>query len=183
MAIKNKTITNSKTGQDIKFILTGNETNGQLLEMETTYNSHSKEPAAHYHPYQTEDFTVLSGQLTVRMDNQIKILKQGDTLHIPEKKVHAMWNNSDEMTIVNWKVQPALKTDNLLETASGLAKDGRTNASGVPNILQAALMLNKYNHVFRIAKPPFIIQRIIFLILTPFSYLFGYKPTYKNYLD
>ena len=80
MAIKNKTIRNLKTGQDIRFLQTGKDTNGRLLEMETTYNEHSKEPVAHYHPYQVEDFTVLSGELTVRIDGQLKLLKQGETL-------------------------------------------------------------------------------------------------------
>lgn len=183
MAFKNKIIKNSITGQDIKFILTGHDTDGQLLEMEATYNSFSKEPAAHYHPFQVEDFIILSGQLTVRIDKQVKILKQGDTLHIPKNKVHAMWNNSNEKTVVNWKVQPAMNTENLLETASGLANDGKTNANGIPNIFQVALMSIKYSAVFRLASPPFIIQKILFFVLAPFSYLFGYKPSYKNYLD
>ena len=183
MAFKNKQISNPKTGQDIKFLQTAKDTDGKILEMEATYNSHSKEPAAHYHPFQVEDFTVLSGQLTVRMDEHLKVLKQGDTLHIPINKVHSMWNDTDEKTIVNWKVQPAMDTDNLLETATGLAIDGKTNNDGMPNILQVALMANKYSDVFRLANPPFAVQKILFIILTPFSYLFGYRPTYKKYLD
>ncbi len=183
MAFKNKQISNPKTGQDIKFLQTAKDTDGKLLEMEATYNSHSKEPAAHYHPFQVEDFTVLSGQLTVRMDEHLKVLKQGDTLHIPINKVHSMWNDTDEKTIVNWKIQPAMDTDNLLETATGLAIDGKTNNDGMPNILQVALMANKYSDVFRLASPPFAVQKILFIILTPFSYLFGYRPTYKKYLD
>ncbi len=183
MAFKNKTIHNPKTRQDIKFLQTGKDTNGQLLEMEATFNEHSKEPAAHYHPYQVEDFTVLSGELTVRIDGQLKVLKKGDTLHIPKNKVHSMWNNTNDKTIVNWKVQPAMNTDHLLETATGLANDGKTNEDGMPNILQVALMANKYADVFRLAKPPFAIQKLLFIILTPFAYLFGYKPTYKKYLD
>lgn len=183
MAFKNKQISNPKTRQDIKFILTATETDGKLLEMETTYNSCSKEPAAHYHPSQVEDFIVLSGQLTVRIDGQLKTLMQGDTLHIPMNKVHSMWNATEEETVVNWKVQPAMDTDNFLETATGLAIDGKTNEDGIPNLLQVVLMANKYSNVFRLSKPPFAIQKIVFVMLTPFSYLFGYRPTYKKYLS
>ena len=183
MAYKGKQISNHKTGQDIKFLQTAKDTGGKLLEMEATYNTHSKEPAAHYHPLQAEDFTVLSGQLTVRIDGQLKVLKQGNTIHIPAGKVHAMWNNTNTTTIVNWKVQPALDTENLLETATGLVMDGKTNDNGMPNIFQLALMANKYTDVFRLAKPAFIVQKILFYILTPFAYLLGYKPTYKKYLD
>ncbi|MEI2739371.1 MAG: cupin domain-containing protein [Chitinophagaceae bacterium] len=183
MAFKNKLISNPKTGQDIKFLQTAKDTDGRLLEMEATYNSHSKEPAAHYHPFQVEDFTILSGELTVRIDGQLKILKQGDMLHIPVNKVHAMWNNTDGITIVNWKVKPAMNTDNFLETATGLAIDGKTNKEGMPDILQVALMANKYSGVFRLSKPPFAIQKIVFVFLTPFAYLFGYRPMYKKYFD
>lgn len=183
MAYKNKTICNPKTRQDIKFLQTGKDTDGKLLEMEATYNEHSKEPTAHYHPYQVEDFTVLLGELTVRIDGQLKVLKQGDKLNIPINKGHSMWNNSDNKTVVNWKVQPAMDTENLLETATGLANDGKTNDDGMPNILQVALMANKYADVFRLSIPPFVAQKILFIILTPFAYMFGHKPTYKKYLD
>jgi len=183
MAYRNKTIFNPKTLVEIKFLQTANDTNGQLLEMEAGYNAHSNEPAEHYHPYQAEDFTVLSGELTVRIDGQIKVLKQGDSLHIPKTKVHSMWNNSQNKTVVNWKVQPAMNTADLLQTASGLANDGKTNKKGMPTLLQVALMANKYAKEFRLSKPPFAIQKILFIMLTPFAYLLGYRPTYKKYLD
>jgi quercetin dioxygenase-like cupin family protein len=166
MAFKNKIIHNPKTRQYIRFLQTGKDTNGRLLEMEATFSEHSKEPAPHYHPYQVEDFTVLSGELTVRMDGQLKAVKQGGTLHVPKNKIHSMWNNSDSKTIVNWKVQPAMHTDHFLETATGLANDGKTKDNGMPNLLQVALMANKYANVFRLAKPPFAVQKILFIILT-----------------
>ena len=183
MAFKNKQISNPKTGQDIKFLQTAKDTDGKLLEMESTYNSHSKEPVAHYHPFQVEDFTVLSGELTVRIDGQLMVLKPGNTLHIPSNKVHAMWNNTAGKTIVNWKVQPAMDTEHLLETVTGLAIDAKTNNEGMPHILQVVLIANKYADVLRLTKPPFAVQKILFVLLTPFSYLFGYRPTYKEYLD
>ncbi len=183
MAFKNKTISNPVTGYQVKFVQTGNDTDGQLLEMEAAYNGHSKEPAAHYHPFQVEDFTVLSGELTVRIDGALRILEQGDSIQIPANKVHSMWNNSDAKTVVNWKVRPAMNTEHLLETVAGLADEGKTNADGRPNFLQIALMAKEFSNVFRLAKPSIIIQEILFRVLTPFAYLFGYKPTYEKYLD
>ena len=183
MAFKNKIIRNSKTGQDIRFIQTGKETNGLLLEMESTYNGKSLEPPPHYHPNQEEDFIVVDGELTVRINGKTKVLKRGDSLHIPKNKVHSMWNNSNSKTVVNWKVKPAMNTEYLLETGTGLANDGRTNENGMPNILQAALLANTFANVFRLSQPSFAVQKILFFILTPFAYLFGFRPTYKKYLD
>lgn len=41
MAFKNKQIKNPKTGQEIKFLLTAEDTDGKLLEMEALYNPHT----------------------------------------------------------------------------------------------------------------------------------------------
>ena len=183
MAIKNKVVSNPKTGQDIRFIRTSKDTNGEILEMESTYRAHSKAPAAHYHPYQEEDFVVVTGEVTVSIRGQLKVLRQGDKLNIPPNTVHSMWNESDSVAVVNWKVQPAMNTEFLLEMVNGLAGDGKTNAAGMPNILQVALMVNNFTDEFRLSKPPFIIQKILFLILTPFAYLSGYKPVYRKYID
>jgi quercetin dioxygenase-like cupin family protein len=183
MAFKNKTIFNPKTGQGIKFLQTAKDTDGALLEMESTYHSHSKEPVPHYHPFQDEDFEVTSGELTIRMNGAVQLFRPGDAIHIPRGTVHSMWNNSDGVTVINWKVRPALNMENLLETGMGLANDGRTNEDGLPGILQVAIMANKYSDAFRLAKPPFIVQKILFALLTPLAYALGYRGEYDKYLD
>lgn len=183
MAFKGKHISNPKTGQEITFLQTARETGGRLLEMEATFNAHSKEPPAHYHPFQKEDFTVLEGELSVRINGKIEVFTTGDRLHIPVNKAHSMWNGSDKKTLVNWKVRPALDTEHLLETATGLALDNKTNENGAPGLLQAALMVNRYSRVYRLYGPPFFIQKMLFLLLTPFAYALGYRPGYKKYLD
>src|ERR1700754_5059104 len=105
MAYKNKTINNPVTGQEIRFIQTSKETNGQLLEMESTYNAMSKEPVSHYHPYQDEFFTIVSGEMTVRLDGEeTHKLQEGDTFSIPRGQIHAMWNASSRKAVVNWQV-------------------------------------------------------------------------------
>ena len=183
MAYPNKVIRNTKTGQDIRFIKTGKETNGELLEMEASFAPHSVEPAAHYHPHQAEDFTVLEGALTVRLNGKVSVLKPGDSLHIPANAVHAMWNSANQKAIVNWKVKPALNTDHLLETGVGLANDTNTTEKGMPGVLQMALLAQRFSNVYRLAKPPYAVQRILFGLLTPIAYLAGYKSEYKKYID
>ncbi|WP_420151696.1 cupin domain-containing protein [Spirosoma sp.] len=183
MAYANKTITNNITGQSIRFIKTAKETKGQLLEMESTYAAHSTEPAEHYHPHQVEDFTVLSGELTVRVDGAVKTLRRGDKLHVAQNKVHSMWNQSHEAAVVNWQVKPAMDTEYLFETLTGLANDGKVNAKGLPSFLQLVLMANRFLNVIRLTKPGLVTQKILFTALTPFAYLAGYRPTYRKYFD
>jgi quercetin dioxygenase-like cupin family protein len=183
MAYKNKFISNPVIGQDILFLQTAKDTDGFLLEMESTYNALSQEPPQHYHPYQEEDFTVLSGEISVRIDGKVKVLKAGETLHIEKNKPHSMWNNTNSKTTVNWKVCPAMSTEYLLETGMGLANDGKISKKGMPGILQVALLASRFSSVYRLVKPPLIIQKIVFTLLMPFAYLFGYRATYDKYLD
>ncbi|TKK70946.1 cupin domain-containing protein [Ilyomonas limi] len=183
MAYKHKIIRNVKTGQDICFLQTSKDTNGALLEMEAIFSANSKEPVAHYHPSQHEDFKVLAGQITVRINGELSVLRAGEQLHIAPNTVHAMWNDSDEKAVMNWQIRPALNFEYFFETLSGLAADDKTDANGRPGILQTALTASNFSNVFRIAKPAYAMQKIIFMLLTPFAYMTGYKPMYKQYLD
>jgi quercetin dioxygenase-like cupin family protein len=183
MAYKNKTLTNKFSGQSFKFLQTAADTRGRLLEIETSWQPFAKEPPPHYHPCQEEDFVVISGELTVRINGHKKVLKQGERLHVAKRMVHSMWNDSAETTIVNWKVCPALDTENFLEMGIGLANDGKLNKKGMPHILQISLMANKFSKVFRLSSPPFFVQRVLFMLLTPVAYLAGYNAVYKKYID
>lgn len=183
MAYKGKRISNPVTGQDLLFLQTATDTAGRLLEIESTYHAASKEPVAHYHPNQDEDFTVLQGVLTVRLNGTLRELKAGDALHIPKTAVHSMWNASAEKTVVNWKVRPALDTEHLLETGTGLAADGKLLQNGQPPLLQVALLAQRFSPVFRLAKPPILLQKILFALLAPVARLRGYHAVYQKYLD
>lgn len=183
MAYSGKKIDNPAAKMSIRFLQTKNDTGGKLLEMEATYQPQSMEPAEHYHPYQEEDFTVLEGEMIVKLNGTLSLLKAGESLHIAPGVKHSMWNNSKNKTVVNWQVRPALHTEHLLETAAGLASDGKLNKKGMPSLLQIALMANKYSKVFRLSKPSFAVQKIVFTVLSPFASLAGLQADYEEYLD
>lgn len=183
MAYKGKIISNKKTGQQITFIQTSDDTGGELIEMESIFHPHSTEPVPHYHPLQEEYFTVLEGELCVRINDGVKILKQGDKLRIKKNQVHSMWNGSSSMAKVNWKVMPASDTEYFLENGIGIANEKKTNDKGMPGLLQVALLANRFSHVYRVAKPSYTVQKILFKLLKPFSYLAGYRSCYKKFVD
>jgi mannose-6-phosphate isomerase-like protein (cupin superfamily) len=183
MAYSNKQISNPYTGQSIRFLQTSADTAGRLLEMEARWEPRSQEPIEHYHPFQEEIFKVLAGELMVKINGRKKVLKAGEELHIQKNLSHTMWNDSETITVANWKVFPAMNTEQFLETAMGLAREGKVNKKGMLHILQFALMAKRYANIFRITRPAFIIQKIIFIMLSPFSYLAGYRSIYKKYLE
>lgn len=183
MAFKNKEIKNPRTGQTIKFLQASKDTNGEWLEMESVWESSSVKPPVHYHPGQEEDFLVLEGELRVCVDGVERVLRRGDHLHIARNVVHSMWNPSNQRVVAHWKVTPALDTEYLLETTSGLANDGKTNSLGQPSFLQVVLLMNRFSGVFRLGGIPFTIQKILFALLSPLARLAGYRPAYPHYID
>ena|SRR5689334_4535243 len=182
MAFKNKIIFNPIVGQNIRFLQTSRDTDGKLLEMEASYRAYSREPPPHYHPHQDEVFMIMKGQMTVRLEGKILLLNEGDTLHIPANAIHSMWNNTASPAVVNWKIQPALNTEYFLETAVGLAAD-KERRKRFNSLLQRSLIANKYSDVFRLSRPSFVAQKIIFILLIPAGWLLGYRGSYKKYFD
>jgi quercetin dioxygenase-like cupin family protein len=174
MVIKGKEIRNSKTGHRIKFLQTSSDTQGSFLEMLATYEQQSLEPPSHYHPHQEEYVEIIKGELTVRMNGELEVLGQGHQLYIAKHTTHAMWNHTNKETIIRWKVVPALETERFLETVTGLANKGKSAPNGKLPLLQVALTANRFANVFRMDKPPFLVQKIIFMFLTPFAYLLGH---------
>ena len=85
-----------------------------------------------------------------------------------------MWAE-DAGVRVNWQIRPALRTEAFFETLFGLASEGKTNEKGVPNPLQAAVIAQAFADEFRLAKPPWPVQRALFATLVPLARLLGYK--------
>lgn len=159
---------------------TAAETNGELLEMEVTYNPNSPKPPLHYHPYQEEQFEVLSGTFSVRIGQTERIYEAGDKFTVPANTPHWMHNVSDEEGRLRWQIRPAMRSQEFFATMWGLAADGKTNANGVPNLLQLAVILRAYRDEFRAVRPPYIVQRLLFSLLAPIARLRGYEATYDT---
>lgn len=183
MAYPSKIVKNPITGQEIKFIQTSRDTQGLLLEMESTYQPHSTEPMPHFHPQQEEHFKILKGSISVRLGNELKVLTVGDALHIPAKQVHSMWNHSTEEAVVQWKVQPALDTEYFLEMGMGLAQAGKVKENGMPGLWQSVLLVTHFKQVYRLPKPSPAVQNIVFTILRPIAQMLGYRAIHPEYLD
>lgn len=170
-----KVIHNSRTGHTYTLVRTAADTNGASLEMDVVYPPQSAEPPAHYHPLQAERFRLRSGEMTVRMHGQLRVLRAGDTLDVPPNTVHSMWNHRSDAAVMEWVVSPALQTEQFFETFAELANSGRTNAEGTPGLLQLALLLPRFANEFRLASPPFWVQRLVCALLAPVARLAGYR--------
>lgn len=176
MAYKGKRISNPVNRQTIEFVTTAKDSNGEMLEMISTWQPHSPRPVEHYHPHQEELFTVLEGELTVKVSGRQYTLTKGETIKMSASTVHAMWNDSATPAVANWKVFPAGRTEHLLETGMEMAAEGKINSNRLSGIVRGLLLARKYRSEFRLHRPPYFVQTILFFLLTPFS-LFDAKKT------
>jgi len=170
MAYKGQRISNPVNRQMIEFVTTAKDSNGEMLEMISTWQPHSPKPVEHYHPHQEEIFTVLEGELTVKVSGRQYILTKGESIKMNASTVHAMWNDSASPAVANWKVFPAGKTEHFLETGMEMAAEGRLNSNRFSGIVRGLLLARKYRSEFRLHRPSYLIQTILFLLLAPLSF-------------
>jgi quercetin dioxygenase-like cupin family protein len=180
MARAGQVLDNPVSGQRIVFRKTAEDTGGELLEVESVYTRASpSRPPAHYHPYQEERFEVLSGRLKVVVEGEERAYGEGEDFVVPPGTSHEMWTE-DAGTRMNWQIWPALKTEAFFETLWGLARAGKTDEKGVPNLLQVAVLFREYAGEFRLARPPWPVQRTLFALLAPLGGLLGYRARYPE---
>jgi len=60
---------------------------------------YQSEPASHVGE---ELFYVISGELTVDIEDESHLLREGDSIHFDSRRLHALANHSDEITTVLW---------------------------------------------------------------------------------
>jgi hypothetical protein len=68
----------------------------------------------------------------------------------------------------------------LQETFFALARDGRLNKNAMPNFFQVSIIGLAHKDEIRLTSPPWIVKSIIYMILSPFGKLLGYKAYYKS---
>ena len=62
---------------------------------------------------------------------------------------------------------------------AALAQDGKVNPkTGLPNLLQMAVLMRAFRNEIILARPPKIAQTIVFGLLAPIGRLLGYRGEY-----
>ncbi|MGZ5310052.1 MAG: cupin domain-containing protein [Solirubrobacterales bacterium] len=123
----------------------------ELLEVEVSYGPGGEPPPKHLHPAQDEHFEVLEGSIRVRSDGEEKDVDTGETIDIPRRTAHQIWNPSDAPARVRWQTRPALRTLEWFEAIDGLHREGKVTGAGTPKPAAMVPLLVKYRDVFRLA--------------------------------
>lgn len=172
-------IDNPVTGERIVVLQSAQETDGELFAFELTVKPHGFVAVEHIHLKQEEPFEVTRGTIRFRINGQEADAVVGQSVVVPSGTPHSWWNASDEEVAATVWLRPALNTEAFFETFFGLARDGKTNKRGLPNVFQTAVLVADYQDVTKVLLPPPV--QILLKLLTPLARLLGYRSSYRQY--
>ncbi len=173
-------IANPVTGEKVVFLQTGGDTGGELLQFDMFVEPGGAVAAEHVHPSQTEQFIVKKGELCLQNGGNEEMYNAGDETTIPPGTSHVWWNSGSSELHVRVELRPASRFDAFLRSLFALAQDDKTDAQGLPNTLQLAVMMQEYADVIYPSSPPRSLQKILFAVLAPIGRALGYEAHYPS---
>ena len=176
------TIENPVTGERLVFTATSAETGGEYVRFECFVEPSGFVAAAHLHPLQEELFEIVEGSVTFKVNGKELPTQPGDRVLVPARTPHQFWNAGEATARFVCEVRPALQFEQLIETMFSLARDGKTNSHGMPNLLRLAVIAHAHFDTVRLPFPPAWIQRVGLVLGMPFGRLLGYRATYERKL-
>jgi quercetin dioxygenase-like cupin family protein len=191
-ASREKSYRMSKAGQVIENPVTGErvvvrvgteESEGGLLVADAYVRPGGAVTGEHVHPAIEEYFTVVRGRVGFRLDGRETIAELGQRLRVPAGMAHDWWNAGEEEAHVTVEIRPGARFEEMIVNLFGLAQDGKTNAKGMPNLLQSALFASEFEDVMYFTKPPRAVQKVLFAVLAPIARTLGYRGSYPGYLE
>ena len=178
MVKRGDVIENPITSERLEFLQTAEDTDGSLLQFDLTVKPNGIVAAPHIHPIQEERLLVQSGTLRLGVGAQEMSLVSGQVGLVARGSRHVLWNGGDDELKLRVEFRPALQMEDILVSLFELARVGRTNRMGVPNLLQVAVMIKKHPYELYLAKPSINVQKILFWSIAWIGTLIGYKSDY-----
>ncbi len=178
MTRQGDTIENPITGERVTFLKTSAETDGELVVIDTAVAPGGFVAAEHLHPYQSERFEILSGEVEFKLAKEVFTARPGDVVIVESGTSHQFRNLGNEEIRFRTEVRPALSFETFLQTMFGLASEGKTNKKGMPNPFRLAVIMDEHFDLVRLPFPPAWVQRMGLAFASPLGLLFGYEPTY-----
>jgi quercetin dioxygenase-like cupin family protein len=174
------TLQNPVTRETVTVLTSASETGGEFVLVEVRVEPDGFVAATHIHPYQTEVFEVLEGEVGFEAGGETIIAGAGETVVVEPGTAHRFWNPGDAAARFRCEVRPALQFEQLLATMYALAADGRTNRKGMPNPLRLAVIAQHHFDDVRLPFPPAWLQRAGLALGAPVGRLLGYGATYEG---
>jgi mannose-6-phosphate isomerase-like protein (cupin superfamily) len=135
-----------------------------LLALEAEWDPEETRPPLHLHPHQDERFEVLEGELTVQLKGKTRVLSAGETLEVPRRTAHRMWNASEQPARARWEVRPALRTEEMFAAIDRSRAFASQPKTGGMTLLGAAPVLSEFSDEFRLTAPSLIMKPVMAML-------------------
>jgi mannose-6-phosphate isomerase-like protein (cupin superfamily) len=179
MAHAGQVLENPVSGERITFRETAADTGGELLAIDLELSPDGHAPGLHVHPTQEERFEVTSGRIRFRRGLRTVIAEPGDVVVVPPGAAHRFANAGEGPAQARVEIRPALRMEELFETAAALARDGRTTSKGLPKPLELALFAREFADEVRGVGAPGWLQRAALAPLAWVARRRGYGARYR----
>ena len=115
MSSSPKEIENPVTGERIVFLRTGEETGGELLEMDDFWARADHRTPEHVHPAMEERWEVIAGSVRFEIGGVKRTVGPGETVVAPAGTPHAARNIGEEPAHLRIQMRPALRWQEFVE--------------------------------------------------------------------
>jgi quercetin dioxygenase-like cupin family protein/uncharacterized protein YndB with AHSA1/START domain len=146
-------------GTRVELLRTGDETGGDVLEMEVTGHPRGFLAQRHVHPTQTERLEMVSGGMKVVMNGQEHVLDEGESIEVPPGTPHTQTPIGDGPGRIRIEVRPAGNTQEFLEHLAELCSDGKVGRRGFPHPVAGAELILEYADTGHASGPPLRLQQ------------------------
>lgn len=148
-------------GLRLEFLQTGEETGGELLEMEITGRPRGFLAQRHVHPEQVERIEVILGTVKVGMHGREHIVTAGHAIEVPAGTPHTQTPAGEGPGRVRIQVRPAGRTEAFMGRVAQLCREGKFTRGGFPLPLAGAELVLDFAAAGHAAVPSLRVQRAL----------------------
>lgn len=184
-------IENPVMGQRVRVLTLPIETGGSHFVLDYINRPFAGRYAVpeHFHPVWAETFEILAGRGRYLLGGQEKVATAGDRIVMPANVPHVHpWSDSDQELHVRQTAEAnppdaegLTASLQAVSTFFGLAREGKVNKKGLPNLLQTAVIANSTMPGSYLAGPPAAVQDILIKVLASIGRLAGYRTSYPRF--
>jgi uncharacterized cupin superfamily protein len=177
---------NPVCGERVVIRVGNDETGGTRIVWDLYLEPGGAVVGEHFHSTSSERFTLVRGKLGLKVAGTEQMMERtGASALAAPGTPHYFWNagKTEARVLVEMRGRADRFEQMVFRQLFGLAQDGRTNAQGMPNLLQAAVTTMTFSDVARFTKPPWPVQLLLFGTLAPIARILGYRglnPEYAN---
>jgi quercetin dioxygenase-like cupin family protein len=171
------TVDNPTMGVRVTLQKTAADTDGEYVQAEVRLKPGGG-PPPHVHPGQEVMAEVLSGELTMVVDDEERQLARGDTISVPAGTAHQPLNSGDRDTRIRYTIRPALDSDIFLVQFHSFAAD--TASTEGRNLFWQMMLFSSRYDIYSTDSPVFL-QQVASFFLAPTARVLKHQSFYPMY--